>query len=168
VAASFLFYDLETFGTDPRRSRIAQFAAVRTDAELREIEKAHDFLVRPADDLLPSPMATLITGIAPQHALREGLCEADAFARIHEAMATPGTCSLGYNSLRFDDEFVRHGLFRNFHDPYEREWRGGNSRWDLLDVMRLAHALRPEGIVWRRPITCAKAKRTRRCRTCAR
>lgn len=148
MAASFLFYDLETFGTDPRRSRIAQFAAIRTDAELREIEAAHDVLVRPADDLLPSPMATLITGIAPQRALREGVCEADAFARIHEAMATPGTCSLGYNSLRFDDEFVRHGLFRNFHDPYEREWRGGNSRWDLLDVMRLAHALRPEGIVW--------------------
>ncbi len=148
MAASFLFYDLETFGTDLRRSRIAQFAAICTDPELREIEAAHDFLVRPADDLLPSPMATLITGIAPQRALREGVCEADAFARIHEAMAAPGTCSLGYNSLRFDDEFVRFGLYRNFHDPYEREWRGGNSRWDLLDVMRLAHALRPEGIVW--------------------
>ena len=65
-------------------------------------------------------------------------------------MSRPGTCSAGYNSLRFDDEFVRHGLFRNFHDPYEREWRGGNSRWDLLDVFRLAHALRPEGIEWPR------------------
>ncbi len=148
MAASFLFYDLETFGTDPRRSRIAQFAAIRTDADLKQIDEPWDFLVRPADDLLPSPIATLITGIAPQRALREGLTEADAFARIFEAMSAPETCSLGYNSLRFDDEFVRHGLFRQFHDPYEREWRGGNSRWDLLDVMRLAHALRPEGIVW--------------------
>ncbi|GAA4798899.1 exodeoxyribonuclease I [Lysobacter hankyongensis] len=148
MAASFLFYDLETFGTDPRRTRIAQFAAIRTDADLNPVDEPWDFMVKPADDLLPSPTASLITGIAPQRALRDGMPEAEAFARIFEAMSVPETCTLGYNSLRFDDEFVRHGLFRNFFDPYEREWRGGNSRWDLLDVMRLAHALRPEGIVW--------------------
>ncbi len=148
MTESFLFYDLETFGADPRRSRIAQFAAIRTDAQLNEIEEPIDLFVRPADDLLPSPVATLITGITPQAALRDGINEADALARINEEMARPKTCTLGYNSLRFDDEFVRFGLFRNFFDPYEREWRGGNSRWDLLDVMRLAHALRPEGLVW--------------------
>ena len=144
---SFLFYDLETFGQDPRRTRIAQFAAVRTDTALNVLEE-HSFFVRPADDLLPSPVATLITGITPQHALAHGLSEAEAFARISDLMSTPRTCTLGYNTLRFDDEFVRHGLFRNFFDPYEREWRGGNSRWDLLDMLRLMHALRPDGIVW--------------------
>ena len=148
MPASFLFYDLETFGADPRTTRIAQFAAIRTDANLNEIDEPISLFVQPADDLLPSPIATLITGITPQAALRDGTNEAEAFARIIDEMARPETCSVGYNSLRFDDEFVRHGLFRNFHDPYEREWRGGNSRWDLLDVMRLAHALRPGGIVW--------------------
>lgn len=148
MPGSFLFYDLETFGADPRTSRIAQFAAIRTDLDLNEIEVPINVFVKPADDLLPSPMATLITGIAPQDALRDGMTEADAFALIFEEMSRPETCTLGYNSLRFDDEFVRHGLFRNFFDAYEREWRGGNCRWDLLDVMRLAHALRPDGIVW--------------------
>ena len=148
MAASFLFYDLETFGADPRRTRIAQFAAIRTDADLNPVDEPISIFVRPADDLLPSPIATLITGIAPQAALRDGISEADALSRIFDEMARPETCSVGYNSLRFDDEFVRHGLFRNFFDAYEREWRGGNSRWDLLDVMRLAHALRPDGIVW--------------------
>jgi exodeoxyribonuclease-1 len=148
MAGSFLFYDLETFGRDPRRTRIAQFAAVRTDSDLNVVEEPLSFFVKPADDLLPSPTAALITGISPQRALREGVDEAEAFARIAEEMSRPETCTLGWNSLRFDDEFVRYGLFRNFYDPYEREWRGGNSRWDLLDVMRLAHALRPEGIVW--------------------
>lgn len=148
MAASFLFYDLETFGRDPRRTRIAQFAAVRTDSDLNVVEEPISFFVKPADDLLPSPTATLITGIAPQHALREGVNEAEAFALIAEEMSRPETSTLGWNSLRFDDEFVRYGLFRNFYDPYEREWRGGNSRWDMLDTMRLAHALRPEGIVW--------------------
>jgi exodeoxyribonuclease-1 len=149
MAASFLFYDLETFGADPRRTRIAQFAAIRTDAQLQQLGEAISFFVQPANDLLPSPIATLITGISPQAALRDGVNEAAAFAAILDEMARPETCSAGYNSLRFDDEFVRHGLFRNFHDPYEREWRGGNSRWDLLDALRLMHALRPEGIVWR-------------------
>jgi exodeoxyribonuclease-1 len=148
MPGSFLFYDLETFGSDPRRTRIAQFAAVRTDLELNLVDEPISFFVQPAQDLLPSPVATLITGITPQHAQREGMTEADAFARIADEMGRPETCTLGWNSLRFDDEFVRHGLFRNFHDPYEREWRGGNCRWDLLDVMRLAHALRPDGIIW--------------------
>ena len=149
MTASFLFYDLETFGADPRRNRIAQFAAIRTDEALNEVDEPISFFVQPADDLLPSPIATLITGIAPQDALRNGVNEAAAFARILDEMAKPETCSAGYNSLRFDDEFVRHGLYRNFHDAYEREWKAGNSRWDLLDALRLMHALRPEGIAWR-------------------
>src|SRR3546814_15912993 len=67
---------------------------------------------------------------------------------MHELMAQPGTCAVGYNSLRFDDEFVRFGLFRNFHDPYAREWARGNSRWDLPEYLRLQHAMRPEGVHW--------------------
>jgi exodeoxyribonuclease-1 len=149
MTASFLFYDLETFGSDPRRTRIAQFAAIRTDEALDEIEEPISFFVQPADDLLPSPGATMVTGIAPQDARRDGINEAAAFARIFEEMARPQTCSVGYNSLRFDDEFIRYGLYRNFHDAYEREWKGGNSRWDLLDALRLMHALRPGGIAWR-------------------
>lgn len=149
MPASFFFYDLETFGTSPRQSRIAQFAAIRTDAELNEIEAPISFFVQPADDLLPSPGATLVTGITPQRALREGVTEAEAFARIAEDMGRPDTCNLGYNSLRFDDEFIRYGLYRNFYAPYDREWKNGNSRWDLLDALRLMHALRPKGIQWR-------------------
>ena len=148
VNPTFLWYDLETFGRDPRRSRIAQFAAIRTDAQLQPIEDPIALYCRPAEDLLPSPTACVLTGITPQRAEREGLIEAEFMARVHDALAQPGTCAAGYNSLRFDDEFVRHSLYRNFFDPYEREWRNGNSRWDLLDLVRLAFALRPDGLVW--------------------
>lgn len=147
---SFYWYDLETFGRSPRQSRIAQFAGLRTDENLDPVGEPLVLFCRPADDLLPSPGATLVTGITPQQALREGLPEAEFVARIHDELIQPGTCAVGYNSLRFDDEFVRHALYRNFHDPYEREWRNGNSRWDLLDLMRLACALRPEGMEWPR------------------
>ena len=107
---SFLWYDLETFGRDPRRSRIAQFAAIRTDLELNPIGEPVSLYCQPALDLLPSPEATLITGITPQQAVRDGLREAEFFGRVHEELAIPGTCAVGYNSLRFDDEFIRYGL----------------------------------------------------------
>ncbi len=148
MPSTFYWYDLETFGSDPRRTRIAQFAGLRTDADLNPIGDPLVLYCKPADDLLPSPEATLITGIAPKHALREGVSEADLIGHALDEFAVPQTCVAGYNSLRFDDEFIRYALYRNFHDPYEREWRGGNSRWDLLDMMRLAHALRPDGMVW--------------------
>ena len=148
MPASFLWYDLETFGRDPRKTRIAQFAAVRTDEALNPIGDPISLFCQPANDLLPSPEATLITGITPQQALRDGLPEAEFFARLHEQLSQPQTCAVGYNSIRFDDEFIRFGLYRNFYDAYEREWRNGNSRWDLLDVMRLMYALRPDGMQW--------------------
>lgn len=148
MAASFLWYDLETFGRDPRRTRIAQFAAIRTDADLNPVGEPISLFCRPADDLLPSPGATMITGITPQRALGEGLPEAEFMGRLADEFMQPMTCAVGYNSIRFDDEFVRFGLYRNFHDAYEREWRNGNSRWDLLDVLRLAEALRPDGLEW--------------------
>jgi exodeoxyribonuclease-1 len=145
---SFLWYDLETFGRDPRRSRIAQFAAIRTDLELNPLGEPISLFCQPALDLLPSPEATMVTGITPQQAMRDGLREAEFFARLHEELAQPETCAVGYNSLRFDDEFLRYGLYRNFHEAYEREYANGNSRWDLLDVMRLMRALRPQGLEW--------------------
>jgi exodeoxyribonuclease I len=148
VTPTFLWYDLETFGRDPRRTRIAQFGAIRTDLALEQIEEPVSLFCKPADDLLPSPTACVLTGISPQRAEREGVLEAEFAARMHEALVQPGTCAVGYNSLRFDDEFVRYTLYRNFFDPYEREWRGGNSRWDLLDLARAAYALRPEGVQW--------------------
>jgi len=148
MAKSFLWYDLETFGRDPRRSRIVQFAAIRTDEQLNEIDEPISWFCQPANDLLPSPEAALITNISPQQAMRDGVCEAEFFAAIHEELSTANTCAVGYNSIRFDDEFVRFGLYRNFYDAYEREYKNGNSRWDLLDFMRLAHAMRPDGLEW--------------------
>lgn len=148
MQGTFLWHDYETFGTDPRRDRPVQFAAIRTDANFNEIGEPIMLYCRQADDYIPHPEALLVTGITPQDANRQGLCESEFAERIQQAMAEPGTCTLGYNSLRFDDEFSRNLFYRNFIDPYAREWQNGNSRWDLIDIVRATHALRPEGIVW--------------------
>ncbi|WP_430462656.1 exodeoxyribonuclease I [Thalassolituus sp. LLYu03] len=145
---SIVWYDYETFGANPAWDRPAQFAAIRTDEDLNEIEEPVEIFCRPSDDYLPHPQAVLITGITPQDCARKGVSETEFMATINRMFSVPGTCSAGYNSIRFDDEFTRYGLYRNFFDPYAREWQSGNSRWDLLDIVRCAYALRPDGIEW--------------------
>ena len=147
---SLFWHDYETFGADPRRDRPAQFAGLRTDLDLHPIGPPASFFCQPATDVLPHPEACLLTGITPQQAAREGVAEPEFAARVHEQLAAPGTCGVGWNSIRFDDEFTRQLLYRNFHDPYAREWRNGNSRWDLIDLARMAYALRPQGLEWPR------------------
>ncbi|MBT3411535.1 MAG: exodeoxyribonuclease I, partial [Halieaceae bacterium] len=145
---TFYWHDYETFGADPSRDRPVQFAGLRTDADLNPIGEPLVIYSRPANDFLPHPQACLVTGITPQKALAEGLPEAEFIRLIHAELAAPGTCGVGYNSLRFDDEVSRYTLYRNFYDPYGREWQNGNSRWDIIDMVRACYALRPEGIEW--------------------
>jgi exodeoxyribonuclease-1 len=145
---TFYWHDYETWGTSPKWDRASQFAGIRTDWDLNIIGKPLVIYCQPAVDMLPHPGACLVTGITPQKARDEGLCEADFFKEISKEFSQPATCGVGYNSLRFDDEFTRYGFYRNFIDPYAREWQNGNSRWDLIDVVRLTRALRPEGIEW--------------------
>ncbi len=145
---SFYWHDYETSGADPARDRPLQFAGIRSNLALEPIEAPQVFFCQPAPDVLPHPDACLLTGITPQRAQREGLPEPAFAARVHELLAVPGTCSVGWNSLRFDDEIGRHLFYRNFFDPYAREWRHGNSRWDLIDLARMAYALRPAGMQW--------------------
>jgi exodeoxyribonuclease-1 len=148
AAPTFFWHDYETFGAQPRRDRPAQFAGLRTDLDLEEIDAPAAWFCRPPRDQLPEPEAVLITGITPQRAEAEGLPEPEFAARIEAELARAGTIGTGYNSMRFDDEVTRHLFWRNLIDPYAREYANGCSRWDLLDVVRCAWALRPEGIAW--------------------
>ena len=148
MSDTFYWHDYETFGADPSRDRPVQFAGLRTDADLNIIGEPLVIFARPANDFLPHPQACLITGITPPQALVEGLPESEFMHRIHRELSRPGTCGVGYNSLRFDDEVTRYTLYRNFYDPYAREWQNGNSRWDIIDMVRATCALRPEGIEW--------------------
>ena len=142
------WHDFESFGATPQKDRPSQFAGIRTDLDLNIIGEPLIEYCQPAPDYLPQPQACLVTGITPQMALQKGLNEAEFMAKIHNEFAQPQTCVAGYNSIRFDDELTRYSLYRNFYDPYEREWQNGNSRWDIIDLVRACYALRPDGIEW--------------------
>jgi exodeoxyribonuclease-1 len=148
MAASFFFYDLETSGFSSRDHRIMQFAGQRTDLELNPVGDPVNLLVKMSNDSLPDVDAVFITGITPQMTIAEGLTEAEFLREFDNNIATPDTIFIGFNTIRFDDEFVRCLHYRNFYDPYEWQWQEGRGKWDLLDVVRMTRALRPEGIEW--------------------
>ncbi len=145
---TFLWHDYETFGAVPRRDRPAQFAAIRTDADLNELGEPIMLYCQPAPDFLPDPQSCLITGITPQQCLERGVPEYQFAATIEQAFSLPGTIGVGYNTIRFDDEITRFLFWRNLIDPDAREWQNACGRWDILDVVRTAYALRPDGIQW--------------------
>ncbi len=145
---TFLWHDYETFGANTRTARPAQFAAIRTDADLNPVGEPIMLYCQPASDFLPEPEACLLTGITPQTCLQKGLPEYQFASQIEQALSQPGTIGVGYNTIRFDDEITRFMLWRNLIDPYAREWQNDCGRWDLLDVVRTAYALRPQGIQW--------------------
>ncbi len=147
-SASFFFYDLETSGINSRDSRIMQFAGLRTDLNLKPIAEPENLFIKLSPDILPDPDAVLLTGITPQATQMDGLTEAEFLRYFTDEIATPGTIFVGYNTVRFDDEFMRNLHYRNFYDAYEWQWKDDRSRWDLLDVVRMTRALRPEGIEW--------------------
>lgn len=148
MAQSFYFYDTETSGTWPSRDRIMQFAGIRTTLDLQEIGEPDDLLIALTPDVLPEPDAVLVHGVTPQLTIQEGVTEAEFCKYFQENIATADTIFVGFNSVRFDDEFVRYTLYRNFYEPYEWQWKDGRSRWDILDALRMMRALRPEGITW--------------------
>lgn len=148
MSSSFLFYDLETSGFNPRQHRIMQFAGLRTDLDFNPIGEPINVLIKLNDDTLPSPEAILVTGITPQKTNQEGYSEAEFAKLLVDEIFLDNTIIVGFNNIRFDDEFIRYLLWRNFYDPYEWGWKDGRSRWDLLDVIRLTRALRPDGISW--------------------
>ena len=145
---TFFFYDLETSGLNARDDRIMQFAGQRTDMGMNPIGEPYNLLIKLNDDTLPDPGALMVTGITPQQTVADGYTEAEFAKIVQEEIFTPDTIATGFNSIRFDDEFMRHVFWRNFYDPYVWTWKEGRSRWDLMDVVRMTRALRPDGIKW--------------------
>ena len=148
--ATLYWYDIETFGRHPQLDRLAQFAGVRTNDNFEQVEEPSIEYVKAAPDYAPDPYACLKTGITPPDTAEQGIPEYEVARRIFAEWTRPGTCVVGYNNIRFDDEFMRNLFYRNLFDPYVREYANGNSRWDLINVMRAAHDLRPAGIEWPR------------------
>jgi exodeoxyribonuclease-1 len=147
-SSSFYWHDYETWGLSSSLDRPSQFAGIRTDMDFNIIGEPDMFYCRLSDDYLPNPEPAIITGITPDITQAEGIPEYEFARRINKQFSQANTCIVGYNTIRFDEEFTRYLFYRNFYDPYEYTWKNSSSRWDIIDLVRAAYALRPNGIVW--------------------
>ncbi len=143
---TFLFYDIETSGLNPAFDQVLTFASIRTDLNLNEIDR-EAITIQLRRDIVPSPKAFLTHGLSLEE-LSAGLCEYEAAKRIHQLVNTPNTISIGYNSLGFDDEFLRFLFYRNLLDPYSHQYGQGCSRMDILPVAVIYKVFHPRNVKW--------------------
>ena len=145
--STILWHDYEAGGVHAKSAPPMQFAAVRTDLDLNVIDCPIDVYARLDCDKLPHPEAVAITHINPMKCMKEGLPEPEFFRRINQEMSYPDTCTTGYNSMNYDEEVTRFGLWRSLIPVYNREFENNNSRWDLLPVMAAYASLKIPGVV---------------------
>ena len=143
---TYLFYDVETSGLNPAFDQILTFASIRTDMHLNEIER-NSIKIQLRSDLVPSPQAFIIHRLSYED-LKGGLPEYEAVKKIHQIVNTPGTVSLGYNTLRFDDDFLRFSFYRNLLDPYTHQYSKGCSRMDIFPFVTLYYIFCHKIIDW--------------------
>lgn len=142
---TYLWYDFETYGADPKRDRISQFAGIRTDEDFNILEE-YEYFCKLSEDYIPNPEACLVTGITPLDANEKGISEEELSDKLYKIFTTPNTVGVGYNSFKFDDEILRHLFYRTFRNPYKREWADGCSRWDFLRGVLGFYFKSPESI----------------------
>jgi len=143
---TYLFYDIETTGLNKAFDQVLQFAAIRTDRQLNEIDR-HAIKIQLRPDVIPSPGA-IITNRISVDSFKSGQCEFDAIRQIHQLINQPETISLGYNSLGFDDEFLRFSFHRNLLPPYTHQYLRGCGRMDLLPMAVMFWLYRRAAITW--------------------
>ena len=144
---TLLFYDLETSGINNSFDQVLQFAAIRTDFDFNEIER-FNFYVKLNPDTTPTPKATVTHHISIDQLNSQGVSEYQAIRKIHKIFNTPGTISLGYNTLGFDDEFLRFAFFKNMLPPYTHQFKNGCSRADLFPIVTCYYLFFNQAIQW--------------------
>lgn len=146
MVKTFLFYDLETTGINKCFDQIIQFAAIRTDEELNEIRR-YEFLIKLNPDTVPMPEASITHHISIEKA-NTGLFEYEAIKKIHGIFNTPETISLGYNTLSFDDEFLRFSFFNNLFTAYDHQYKNNCSRMDLYPIVAAYYLCANDVLSW--------------------
>lgn len=143
---TYLFYDLETTGLNKSFDQVLHFAAIRTDLNLKELDR-HEIKVKLNKDVIPSPYALLTHKMGIQE-ISQGVSECEAIKQIHEWLNTPGTISLGYNTLGFDDEFLRFSFYRNLLKPYTHQYANQCYRMDIYPMTVMFYLFKNPVLSW--------------------
>ena len=141
---SFVFYDTETTGTHTAFDQILQFAAIRTDDNLNEIDR-FEVRCRLLPHVVPSPGAMRVTRVSIEQLLDPALpahytMTCNIAGRLREWSPAIFT---GWNTMRFDESMLRQALYQNLHPPYLTNSHG-NGRTDVMVLAQALSALKPD------------------------
>lgn len=143
---TYLFYDIETTGLNKSFDQVLHFAAIRTDLHLKELDR-YEIKVKLNPDVIPSPYA-LLTHKMGMRDISNGVSEFEAIKQIHQWLNTPGTISLGYNTLGFDDEFLRFSFYRNLLKPYTHQYSNQCYRMDIYPMTVMFYLFKNTILNW--------------------
>ena len=140
---SFVFWDTETTGINTAFDQILQFGAIRTDHELRELER-FEIRCRLLPHVVPSPKGMLVNGIDVQRLTDPALPSHYEMVRAIKAKLDEWSPAVfvGHNSLHFDEHLLRQAFYQTLHPPYLTNTKG-NGRMDSLSVLQAANFLEP-------------------------
>ena len=143
----YVFYDLETTGMNPAFDQILQFAAVKTDLEFNEIER-YQYRLKLRDDVVPHPAALLVNRLNIDRIL-DGDKEYEAVSKMRSVLSAPDTINIGYNTITFDDEFMRFNYDRNLLNPYSNQNNQTNCvRMDVMPITILYFLYQKDALMW--------------------
>ena len=143
----YVFYDTETTGIETTFDQILQFAAIRTDDDLNELER-FNIRCRLLPHIIPSPIALQVTHVTPSMLTDSALpSHYEMVRQICDTLLewSPATF-IGFNSMSFDENLLRQALFQTLHPPYLTN-TNGNARSDALRVAHAASVYTPDAMV---------------------
>ncbi len=140
----FITYDLETSGLDSWFDIPLDGAFVLTDENLKKLDE-FSFKIKLPLGVVPSPVA-LITQKAEIDKMHEGDSYYTAMSNLYNKAKEWGpACWLGYNSIKFDEKFLRMGLYKSIYNQYITN-TNGSTRADLLPLMHCVKMFSPNSL----------------------
>jgi len=140
--SNFVFYDFETSSSNKHWGQIIQIGAILTNDNLDELDR-FDVRCRLSPGIIPEAMALIVNKTSPTMLKKSNLSHYEMIRQFVETLKKWGKATyIGFNSIEFDEEFLRSTLFQTLEYPYITS-TNGNTRGDILSLARAANLYYP-------------------------
>jgi exodeoxyribonuclease-1 len=141
--SNFVFYDFETSSSNKYWGQIIQIGAILTNDNFDELDR-YDARCRLSPGIIPEAMALIVNKSSPKMLKGSNLSHYEMIREFVETLKRWGKATyIGFNSIEFDEEFLRSTLFQTLEYPYLTS-TNGNTRGDVLSLSRAANLYYPK------------------------
>ena len=110
--SNFVFYDFETSSSNKFWGQIIQIGAILTDDNLQELDR-YEARCRLSPGIIPEAMALIVNKTSPKLLKSANLSHYQMVRQFVSILNKWGKATyFGFNSIEFDEEFLRTTLFQ--------------------------------------------------------